>query len=87
MSERKREIRNLILKSQNIPLNDLQPLMVVNEIQTKVMRVRNDTFINPIMESFYNVKNGSSFITSKSWSKNLSNENKHWHFCCLQDKT
>ena len=25
---------------------------------------------------FYNVKNGSSFITSKSSSKNLSNENK-----------
>ena len=24
----------------------------------------------------YNVKNGSSIITSKSWSKNLSNENK-----------
>ena len=36
---------------------------------------------------FYNDKNGSSFITSKSSSKNLSNENKHtllfpknWHF-------
>ena len=26
---------------------------------------------------FYNVKNGSSFVTSKSSSKNLSNENKH----------
>ena len=38
-------------------------------------------------ESFYNVKNGSSIITSKSSSKNLSNENKHWCFCCLQDKT
>ena len=24
---------------------------------------------------------------SKSSSKNLSNENKHWCFCCLQDKT
>ena len=35
---------------------------------------------------FYNVKNGWSFITSKSLSKNLSNENKHWCFCCLQDK-
>ena len=35
---------------------------------------------------FYNVKNGSSIITSKSSSKNLSNENKHWCFCCLQDK-
>ena len=30
-----------------------------------------------LAEVFYNVKNGSSFITSKSWSKNLSNENKH----------
>ena len=39
MSERKRAIRNLILKAQNIPLNDLQTLMVVNEIQTKVMTV------------------------------------------------
>ena len=47
MSERKRAIRNLILKTQNIPLNDLQTLMVVNEIQTKVMRVRNDTFCYP----------------------------------------
>ena len=32
MSEGKRAIRNLILKAQNIPLNDLQTLMVVNEI-------------------------------------------------------
>ena len=38
-------------------------------------------------ESFYNVKNESSIITSKSLSENLSNENKHWCFCCLQDKT
>ena len=36
---------------------------------------------------FYNVKNGSSFITSKSSSKNLSNENKHCCFCCLQNKS
>ena len=43
-----------------------------------------------IAEVFYNVKNGSSFITSKSSSKNLSNENKHtlmfpedWHFNSL----
>ena len=28
-------------------------------------------------ESFYTVKNGSSIITSKSLSKNFSNENKH----------
>ena len=28
-------------------------------------------------ESFYNIKNGSSITTSKSLSKNLSNENKH----------
>ena len=34
---------------------------------------RNET----IAESFYNVKNGSSFSTSKSISKNLSNENKN----------
>ena len=35
---------------------------------------------------FYNVKNGSSFITSKSWSENLSNHNKHLCFRRLQDK-
>ena len=40
-----------------------------------------------LAESFYNVKNGSSIITSKSSSKNLSNEKKQWCFCCLQDKT
>ena len=36
---------------------------------------------------FYNVKNGSSFIRSKSSSENLSNDNKYLYFCCLQDKT
>ena len=40
-----------------------------------------------IAESFYNVKYGSSIITSESLSENLSIENKHWCFCCLQDKT
>ena len=30
-----------------------------------------------IAEVLYNVKNRSPFITSKSSSKNLSNENKH----------
>ena len=35
---------------------------------------------------FYKVKNGSSFIMSKSSTKNLSNENKRWCFCCLKDK-
>ena len=37
-----------------------------------------------LAEVFYNVKNGSSFIMSKSLSKN--HENKHWCFCCLYDK-
>ena len=41
----------------------------------------------PLAESFYNVENGSSFITSKSLSENLSNHKKHLCFCCLQDKT
>ena len=36
---------------------------------------------------FYNVKNGSSLITSKSSSENLSNHNKHLCLCCLPDKT
>ena len=31
-----------------------------------------------IAKYFYNVKNRSSIIMSKSSSKNLSNENKHW---------
>ena len=35
---------------------------------------------------FYNVKNSLSFITSKSLSENLSNNNKYLRFCCLQDK-
>ena len=40
-----------------------------------------------LVKYFYNVKNGSSIITSKSSSKNFSNENKQWCFCCLQGKT
>ena len=40
-----------------------------------------------LAESFKNVKNRLSIITSKSLSKNLSNESKHWYFCFLQDKT
>ena len=39
-----------------------------------------------IVGVFYNVKKGSSFITSKSLSENLSNHNKYLCFCCLQDK-
>ena len=31
-----------------------------------------------IAEAFEDIKNGLSFITSKSSSKNLRNENKHW---------
>ena len=43
-------------------------------------------------QGFYNVKNESTFMTSKSLSKNISNENKHtWHFkfkfCLGQLKT
>ena len=40
-----------------------------------------------LAESFYNVKYGSSIITSESLWENLSKENKHWCFCCLKDKT
>jgi hypothetical protein len=39
------------------------------------------TILNPaasIAGVFYNVKNESSFITSKSLSENLSNQNKHF---------
>ena len=45
------------------------------------------TWVKRLAESFYNVKYGSSIITSKSSSENLSNHNKHLCFCCLQDKT
>ena len=44
-------------------------------------------FLPTLAESFYNIINRMSFITSKSSSKNLSNEIKHWSFGCLQDKT
>ena len=40
-----------------------------------------------IAEFFCKFKNGSSIITSKNLSKNLSNESKQWCFCCLYDKT
>ena len=44
-------------------------------------------YANSKAESFYNVKYGSSIITSEISSENLSNENKHCSFSCLQDKT
>ena len=44
-------------------------------------------FMNIRAGVFYNVKKGSSFIASKSSSKNVSNEKNPWCFCCLQDKT
>ena len=40
-----------------------------------------------LAESFYKISYGSSIITSKKLSKNFSNQNKHFCFCCLQDKT
>ena len=43
--------------------------------------------VQVITTEFYNVKNESSIIMSKSSSKNLSNENKECCFWCLQDKT
>ena len=55
----------------------------LGEGEDKKLRV---SFVT-LAEVFNNVKNGSSFIMSKSSSKNLSNENNHWCFCCLQDKT
>ena len=42
--------------------------------------------MEPIAGVFYNVKNGLSFVTSKSWSKDISNEitqnmfPENWHF-------
>ena len=52
-----------------------------------MLNFSSDTSRGSKAESFYNVKSGSSFIMSKSLSKNLSNENKQWYFCYLQDKT
>ena len=39
-----------------------------------------------LAEYFYNVKNRSSIITTKSLWENLSNETKYWCFCCFPDK-
>ena len=39
--------------------------------------VLSQNILNEKVQYFYNVKNGSSNITSKSSSKNLSNENIH----------
>ena len=54
---------------------------------TKHCFLQGDREWTTIAQYFYNVKNGWSIILSKSSSKNLSNENKQWCFCCLQDKT
>ena len=43
-------------------------------------------FMLSYSQFIYNIKNKSSFIMSKSSSKNLSNENKHWRLCCLLNK-
>ena len=49
-------------------------------------RTRFFSTLNTIAESFYYVNYGLSIITSKKLSNNLSNQNKHLCFCCLQDK-
>ena len=36
---------------------------------------------------FTTSKSNRQLSRQKILSKNLSNENKHWCFCCLQDKT
>ena len=36
-----------------------------------------------VLKFFTTSKRRSTVITSKNSSKNLSNENKHWCFCCL----
>ena len=78
MSEGKRAIRNLILKAQNIPLNDLQTLMVVNEIQYKVMKVRNDTFSKPLAGVFLQCQKRIVIYCIKKFVKESQlNENKH----------
>ena len=62
-------------------------LLYFNKVQYLFIYPQFHEKANTLAESFCNVKNGSSIITSKSLSKNLRTENKHWCFCCLQGKT
>ena len=59
--------------------NDLLKLFaiwVITQLVWRLLAVR-----YTLAGVFYNVKNGSSFITSKSLSENLSNQNKHlWRY-------
>ena len=57
------------------------------EVEVPSAKDKGEEEENLLAESFYYVNYGSSIITSKSSSYNLSNENKHRCFCCLQDKT
>ena len=75
----------------NIMLTQLQFKLQSKNLLANVLAVIDQSAIVKsicgTLQSFYNVKYGSSIITSKSSSKNLSNQNKHLCFCCLQDKT
>ena len=55
--------------------------MQLTLVITKNEYMTNVYFLQSLAGVFYNVKNVSSFITSKNLSENLSNQNKHfWHF-------
>ena len=57
------------------------------EVEVPSAKDKGEEEENLLAESFYYVNYGSSIITSKSSSYNLSNENKHRCFGCLKDKT
>ena len=89
-----RVLLDLWSKNQNSPLDDSFFISTWNKkqhLQTmwaiSIWFPLKNIFLEKIAGVFYNVKNGSSFITSKSSSENLSNHNKRLCFCCLQDKT
>ena len=66
-------------------LDSLVSILSVDNLKLVVIGVVEKTSSGDegsIAEVFYKVKNGSSFIKSKSSSKNLSNENKH--ILCFQ---
>ena len=64
-------------------------LFIRNCTKSFTHRFRNNTKTE--VQYFYNIKNGSSIITSKSSSKNISNEEvfpENWHFnSCFVLKT
>ena len=74
ISEKKYALRSITYNGLKVP-------------EKPMLKCLGFTYNGAKVQYFYNIKNGSSNITSKSLSKNLSNENKQWCFCSLQAKT